>query len=214
MEEVLAEGYDGATGSRRILAGDDIAPTSGWMFTYIFTVSGIRSTEHLMPIFVSDDGEIDMELGQRITERACLFDSAEQEIHIPNNIDEAKALVDEFVGNKRQTLQAEAIEQAGAQVAQEVDRLTKYYDYRERVAQDKVDNARNILERQRKELVGVQRNILPVTEAQVRDREAILTTLTEERKRRIAEAEKFRYPAVADSLKSLGRIEVVENMDA
>lgn len=214
VEEVLAEGYDGATGSRRILAGDDIAPTSGWMFTYIFTVSGIRSTEHLMPIFVSDDGEIDMELGQRITERACLFDSAEQEIHIPNNIDEAKALVDEFVGNKRQTLQAEAIEQAGAQVAQEVDRLTKYYDYRERVAQDKVDNARNILERQRKELVGVQRNILPVTEAQVRDREAILTTLTEERKRRIAEAEKFRYPAVADSLKSLGRIEVVENMDA
>lgn len=214
VEEVLAEGYDGATGSRRLLTGDDIAPTSGWMFTYIFTVSGIRSTEHLMPIFVSDDGEIDMELGQRITERACLFNSAEQEIHIPNNIDEAKALVDEFVGNKRQTLQAEATEQAGAQVAQEVDRLTKYYDYRERVAQDKVDNARNILERQRKELVGVQRNILPVTEAQVRDREAILTTLTEERKRRIAEAEKFRYPAVADSLKSLGRIEVVENMDA
>ena len=217
VEEALAEGYNGATGSRRILAGDDIAPTSGWLFTYIFTVSGIRSIEHLMPIFVSDDGEIDTELGQRITERACMFDSAEQEIpmsDIPNNIDTAKTVVDEFVGNKRQTLQSDATEQAGAQVAQEVDRLTKYYDYRERVAQDKLDNARNTLERQRKELVGVQRNILPVTEAQVRDREAILTTLTEERKRRIAESEKFRYPAVADSLKSLGRIEVVEGMDA
>ncbi len=216
VENALAEGYDGATGSRRILAGDDIAPTSGWLFTYIFTVNGARSTEHLLPIFVSDDGVMDTELGQRITERACLFDRAEQEIpllDIPSNVGAAKALVDAFVENKRQALEDDATEQADVQVTQEVDRLTKYFDYRERSAVDKLRSEQDTLDNLP---LGTaqQRQVVPIFEARVRAAEAVLNDLPEERKRRIVEAEKFRYPVVSYSLKSLGRIEVVENMDA
>lgn len=216
VEEVLAEGYDGATGSRRILAGDDIAPTSGWLFTYIFTVNGARSTEHLLPIFVSDDGVMDTELGQRITERACLFDRAEQEIpllDIPSNVGAAKVLVDAFVENKRQALEDDATEQADVQVTQEVDRLTKYFNYRERAAVDKLRSEQDTLDNLP---LGTaqQRQVVPIFEARVRAAEAVLNDLPEERKRRIVEAEKFRYPVVSYSLKSLGRIEVVENMDA
>ena len=216
VEDALAEGYDGATGSRRILAGIDIDPISGWLFTYIFTVNGARSTEHLMPIFVSDDGKINTELGQRITERACLFDRAEQEIpllDIPNNIGAAKALVDAFVENKRQALEDDATEQADAQVTQEVSRLTRYFDYRERAAADKLRSEQDTLDNLP---LGTaqQRQVIPIFEARVRKAEDVLNALPEERKRRIAEAEKFRYPAVSYSLKSLGRIEVVEGMDA
>ena len=216
VENALAEGYDGATGSRRILAGDDIAPTSGWLFTYIFTVNGARSTEHLLPIFVSDDGVMDTELGQRITERACLFDRAEQEIpllDIPSNVGAAKALVDAFVENKRQALEDDATEQADVQVTQEVDRLTKYFDYRERAAADKLRSEQETLDNLP---LGTaqQRQVIPIFEARVHAAEAVLNDLPEERKRRIAEAEKFRYPVVSYSLKSLGRIEVVEGMDA
>ncbi len=216
VKQVIGEHYEGVTGTRRISAGDDICPTSGWLFTYLFTVPGVRSTEHLVPIFVSDACELDTQAGQRIIERACLFDDTEQEIppiDIPNNLGAVKALVDEFVGSKRQTLQADATEQADTQVAHEVTRLIKYFDYRERVAADKLQSEQNTLSRLSETLVTAQqRQVIPIWEARVRDAEAALTALPEEREWRMVEAEKYRHPAVSYSLKSLGRIEVVADM--
>ncbi len=55
-----------------------------------------------------------------------------------------------------------------------------------------------------------QRQILPVWEANLRKAQEISDKLTEERRRRIAEVEKYRYPQVDWALKSLGRIEVIK----
>ena len=218
VEDVCRESYNGATGTRRILAGDDVHPTSGWVFTYMFGVKDARSTEHLVPIFISDNGELDEELGRRITERACLFDRAEQEIppdEIPNNIGEVKTVAERFAADKRTNLQANATHRANTQVTQEVDRLTKYYDYRERVASDKLRRVQATLTRLSETLeTAQQRQVLVAWEGQVREAKADLNRLLEERKRRMDETEKFRYPAVDYSLKSLGRIEVVGAMDA
>ena len=210
---VLSGRYEGITGTRCIPVGDDLAPISGWLFTYLFTVPGVRQTEDLVPIFVSDSGTIDTAIGQRIIERACLFDTAEKEIDpidVPDNLSEVKPVVDNFVNKRREALQSDATAQASAQVDQEIARLTKYFDYRERVAQDKLDDTRNTLVRLSESLEGAQqRQILPVYEARVREAEGVLRALPEERERQMANAEKFRYPAVAYSLKSLGRIMVV-----
>ena len=217
VEDVCRESYNGATGTRRILAGGDVPPTSGWLFTYMFGVKDPRSTEHLVPIFVSDDSELDEDLGRRITERACLFDGAEQEIspdEIPNNIGEVKSVADRFAADKRTSLQADATQRADSQVTQEVTRLTKYYDYRERVASDKLRRVQATLIHLRETLeTAQQRQVLSAWEGLAREAEADLNRLLEERDRRMAETEKFRYPAVDYSLKSLGRIEVVEAMD-
>lgn len=217
VEDVCRESYNGATGTRRILAGDDVPPTSGWLFTYMFGVKDARSTEHLVPIFVSDDSELDEGLGRRITERACQFDKTEQEIppdEIPYNIGEVKAVAESFAANKRAHLQADATQRADTQVTQEVARLTKYYDYRERVALDKLRRVQATLSRLSETLeTAQQRQVLPAWEGLVREAEADLNRLLEERDRRMAETEKFRYPAVDYSLKSLGRIEVVEAMN-
>ena len=55
-----------------------------------------------------------------------------------------------------------------------------------------------------------QRQILPVWEANLRKAQEISDKLVEERRRRIAEVEKYRYPQVDWALKSLGRIEVIK----
>ena len=80
VEQVLAEGYEGITGTRRILAGEDLAPVSGWLFTYQFEISGPWATERILPIFVSDNGEVNIDLGGKLAERACHFDDDEEEI--------------------------------------------------------------------------------------------------------------------------------------
>jgi hypothetical protein len=217
VEQVLGENYDGVTGTRRILASDDLAPVSGWLFTFLFKVPGVRSIEHLVPAFVTDSGIIDTDMGQRIVERACLFDADEEEIDqsaIPGNLNEIRPAIDDFVNKKREALQSEATIQAASQVDLEIARLTKYFDYRERVARDKLEGIQNTLSRLSESLEGAQqRQVLRIWEFRVADAEAVLEALPEERKRQMEDAEKFRYPAVAYALSSLGRIEVVEKMN-
>ena len=109
VEQVLGENYDGVTGTRRILASDDLATVTGWLFTFLFKVPGVRSIEHLVPAFVTDSGIIDTNMGQRIVERACLFDADEEEIDqsaIPGNLNEIRPAIDDFVNKKREALQS------------------------------------------------------------------------------------------------------------
>ena len=80
VDRVLEDGYDGTTGTRRIHADPQLAPVSGWLFTYQFTVPGVRTKEHLVPVLVSDAGRVDVEAARRIMERGAWFDREEQEI--------------------------------------------------------------------------------------------------------------------------------------
>ena len=214
--KVLAEDYEGVTGTRRILAGDDLPPCSGWLFTYQFTIPGTRRTEQLEPIFVSDKGTVSVDIGHSLVARAYWFDSDETDIQpseIPDNLDRIQTLADQFATLRRKEIQRQAEEQAAGRVDTEVSRLVRWFDYRERVAKDRVVSTQATLNRIRESGDESQRQILPVWEANLRRDNEIRTNLIPERSSRIAEAERYRHPQVAWSLKSLGRIEVVAAED-
>ena len=212
VARVLGEGYEGVTGTRRILAGDDLAPSAGWLFTYQFTIPGARYEERLEPVFVSDDGEASVDIGRSLVTRAYRFDRDETDIdpsEIPDNLESIALIAERVVNARREKVQLEAEDQAAGRVDTEVSRLTKWFDYRERVARDRVEATQTILNRIRESGDESQRQILPVWEANLRRDAEVLENLAPERSRRIAEAERYRHPQVAWSLKSLGRIEVV-----
>ncbi len=213
VDRVLAEEYEGVTGTRRIPASEELAPCAGWLFTYQLNVPGVRTMEHLEPVFVSDDGKVEHGVGQKLVRRAFHFDEDEREIdssEIPDNLDELEPLANRIADEKREELQKQAEEQAATRVAREVLRLNQWFDYRERVAKDKVEATRSILDSIRGSGDGSQRQIIPVWEANLRRDEELLENLAPERSRRISEVQKHRYPQVAWELKSLGRIEVVD----
>ena len=213
VERVLGEGYEGVMGTRRIPAGDDLAPCSGWLFTYQFTIPGPRSTEHLEPIFVSDDGKMSADIGHRIVSRAYRFDKDETDIEpheIPDNLDGIAPMAERFAAGRREDIQRRAENQAAGRVDTEVSRLTKWFNYREQRARDRVEATQAILGRIRESDDESQRRILPVWEANLRRDTEVLDNMAPERRRLIAEAEKHRHPQVAWALKSLGRIEVVD----
>ena len=212
VEQVLAEGYEGITGTRRIIAGEDLPPTAGWLFTFQFEISGPWATERILPVFVSDTGEINLDLGRKLAERACRFDNGETEID-PSSIPDIRSVIESAANqaatSERESLQQQIQSQADERVDRDVARLKAYFDYREMTARDKVEATRSILNRIRESKDESERQILPVWEANLRRDEAMLAELAEERPRRIEDAEKYRRPQVAWALKSLGRIEVV-----
>ena len=211
MERVLSDDYEGNTGVRRIVADDRICPDSGWLFQYRLTVSGVKEEERLEDVFVSDANGIVEDMGRLLVERARRFD-VEGSIDpqtIPNNLDHAERLANDFISDKRREIQREAESQAAERVDGEVARLNAFYDYKGRAAQDKVEAARATLNRIKESGDSRQRRILPVLEANLRSDEAAAARLSLDRSRRIAEAEANRSPQVSFALRSLGRIEIV-----
>ena len=211
VDKVLAEDYEGTTGTRRIFSDDVVAPTEGWLFQYHFTVSGIHKTEHLCAVFINDSGEIDEELGHQLIQRSCRFDNEEHidANAIPDNLGHIEPLASAFANNRQQTLKHEAESQAADRIEREISRLEAFYDYKEQAARDKVAATRATLNRLRESTSEAQRQIIPVWEANLRRDEEISDSLAAERQRRITEAAQHRYPQVSWALKSLGRIEVI-----
>ena len=212
VARVLGEGYEGVTGTRRIPAGDDLAPSAGWLFTYQFTIPGARSEERLEPVFVSDSGEASVDVGHSLVRRAYRFDRNEEDIEpaeIPDNLERIEPIASRIAQASREDIQRQAESQAAERIDREVSRLTEWFDYRERGAKDRVEDTQAILDRIRESGDQAQRQILPVWEANLRRAREVIDNLAPERIRRIAEAERHRHPQVAWALKSLGRIEVV-----
>ena len=217
VARVLGEGYEGVTGTRRIPAGDDLAPSAGWLFTYQFTIPGARSEERLEPVFVSDDGEASVDIGHSLVRRAYRFDRNEEDIEpseIPDNLERIEPIASRIAQASREDIQRQAESQAAERIDREVSRLTEWFDYRERGARDRVEDTQAILDRIRESGDQAQRQILPVWEANLRRAREVIDNLAPERIRRIAEAERHRHPQVSWALKSVGRIEVVATESA
>ena len=201
------------TGTRRIPSSDELAPCTGWLFTYQFNIPGVRATEHLEPVFVSDDGSVDTEIGHSLVRRAFHFDDDEREIEassIPDNLDAIEPVANHIADDRRAELQEQAEGQAATRVERELSRLGEWFDYRERVARDRLEATRATLNRIRESGDESQRLILPVWEANLRRDTELLNNLAPERSRRLADVEKHRFPQVSWALKAYGRIEVVD----
>ena len=124
--------------------------------------------ERILPIFVSDNGEVNIDLGGKLAERACHFDDDEEEIDpslIPDNLPMIAPVANRAATEERESLQRQIQSQAAERVDQEVARLTAYFDYREMTAGDKVAETRATLNRIRESEDESERRILPAWEA-------------------------------------------------
>lgn len=212
VSDVLSPEFKGATGTRQLYANDEVAACKGWLFTYQFSVPGVRPLESIEAVFVHDNCTVDLNVGHSLVERAYQFDSDEKDIElsdIPNNLGEVAYKANRFADDKRTELQHKAEVEATAEVDTEVSRIGKYFDYLEQAARDKVEATHRTLESIRASGNNSQLQILPVWEANLRRDRELLDNVEPEHKRQIAEIESRRYPQVTWSLKALGRIEVV-----
>ena len=108
--QVLAEDYEGTTGTRRIVGDGELAATSGWLFQYQFTTSGVREVETLEAVFVSDGEEVSEKTGRQLVQQACRFDKEESidPYRIPDNLDNIEPQATSYANSRQQALKSEA----------------------------------------------------------------------------------------------------------
>lgn len=211
MENVLSPTYGGVAGTWRASGGGEIKPARGWLFTYEFSVGGVRRDDELRHLFVSDAGIVDEQVGSAIVRRMSQDAGAESvdPSRIPiEDIEAARDRAAERAGCIRGQLAQRAELEAGDRVDLECQRLEAWFEYKKQAARDKAETTERTLRRLRASPEGSDQRVVPAWESNWRRDRRVLERLEEEYRRRLAEIERQRHRSVSWALRSVGRIEI------
>lgn len=217
VQEVLSPHFEGVTGSWRLSAGDEFSAAAGWLFVHVLNVPGIRPRQELVPVFVSDEGEVSLPVGRALLERAARLEQhdgveiAASEFTV-DSVGELQGVAEDEVERVRQEIEDEARASAGERVDQELAKVTKYFEYRRLAAADKLEATMATVNRLRNSSESGDKKILPVWERNLELAEELVLELAAARDRRLAEIEQHRHPYVDQQLVAAGRIEIVEEL--
>ena len=182
--------YGGRT-SHRVVRTNDHAPASGWFFTYVLEFDGVVSTKEVLPVFVHSDGRQDDELAVWLLERSS---RVKREEWSPANAIAAGARLEEAVELANQAAivrllarQSELESTNGERVAQEREKLERFYSYRTVAGEEKLVAVRSILERVRTSQDPEVQRIVPVWRKNVENAEHALSNIARDRERRLAQ---------------------------
>lgn len=213
VDDVLAESYEGAAGTWRLRAGDDLPACAGWLLLHVVNTSGIRPRSDLVPVFVHDDGLLDVSTGEALIMRGARFErKVEGDLpldEIPlDGLHGAQRTAEEHLEAVVAATETEIAKDASRRVDREREKVAAWFDHRQQAAEDKVATTRATLERLLSSSDEGERRILPVWEKNLENAERLVEELAVERDRRLADLEKHRYPVVDHQLVAVGRVEV------
>ena len=213
VDRVLDPSYPGVNGTRRIDAGDDLAPGGGWLFVYVLTVPGVRPMSQLLPVFVADDHSVSVEVGEALIRRATRLPRSGEEPIPPDEIpfdglDEVQAAAERFVNEAAAVLERESEQEAEVRAERERTKLEAYFDYRQQAATDRLAATAATLQRVQSSTDEGERRIIPVWQANLERDERLVQELADERARQLAAVDKILNPVVDWELVSAGRIEI------
>lgn len=218
MKTVCGARWRGAAGSRRLLADEEVPPNAGWLFLYRIDVPDIRQSSHLLPVFVPDDGEIDLDVGDALVRRAASVEAlgrtpsesdapihAESLKRLPAARESAKVFVDSHVGHRTDELQRTASER----IDQEYRRYRSLYEYKFLQCDKKIEHISRSLENMKRSLDSEQKKIIPVLEKNLANSVAFRMSLDAELQRHEDRLNELRNPYCSAKLLQVSRVEVV-----
>ncbi|MGH4013317.1 MAG: DEAD/DEAH box helicase [Pseudonocardiaceae bacterium] len=203
--------YPGSAAAFEIESADEPS-TAGWLAVYELGVPALHEVCELVPFFVHDSGEIDPELGRRLLDRAASLpnDRALPPSDLPSDEFEPALAAAETAGLERlRLLEMQAREDSDRQVERERAKLSAYFDYRIRAAQDRLASSRRVL-------VGLEatddterRRIIPVWRANVARDERLVEDLATARTAGLAQLAHRAASGGEQRLVAAARVEIV-----
>jgi hypothetical protein len=212
INRVLARNYEGRT-SHRIVRTDDQAPISGWFLTFALELDGVLSAREVFPVFVDATGTSRPDLASWLLDRAAL--GKREQFADPNPpdwgpaLDHAVAISQQLALQRLMGRQSEMAEANRSRLDQERSKLERYYDYRARVAAEKLASVRTVFERvSASDDPDIQR-IIPVWAKNLENAKAVLEGLTTERGRRLGELNGKEQVTAQQQLLTVSYVEIV-----
>ena len=211
-KKVLDSGHEGTVGAWAMPEDRDLPYSQGWLFVYVLDTTGLEPRSDLLPVYVADDGDVSTAIGYALVNRAGFYRSEEDDlgratipyVRLEAAQRDAETLVSDEADARKQTASALATER----LAREQQRLTAWFDQRERNAADKLADVATTLNRLRASSDPGDQRILPVWEARHRDAERLVHELPREREQRLASLERGRMPDIEWKLVAAARIEI------
>jgi ATP-dependent helicase HepA len=210
VRRVAEEKPDGAASVRAVESASVDVYSPGWQFNWIITVNGLRSTQTMYPLFVSDDGEVDAAAGRRLLDRSRFFPNETFSGSIDvSSLDNGHALAIEHVGRVKEELVTGARLLARERMQTELARATALFEHRSRAAQDKIASCKATLARMQASAEKSARQVIPLWEANVTRAEAELIAVSDDHQRALADIRRMSNPLGEFSLIGVARIEIV-----
>ena len=209
VKRTTEERHDGAAAIRQIPEGTIGGLRPGWQFNWLVKIGGLKPREFVHAVFVDDEGESDHVLGADLLEHSRKFEDEESD-RLPDlgTLDaahnhaheEVRTLIDGQLDNLR--------EEMHSRVEIERDRIQRLYDNRSQAAQDRIQSCADTLERLRTSDQPLQRQAIPLWEANLERAQRELTSLDQDRSRSLRDLAAAQMAQVEYRLLAAARIEV------
>ncbi len=211
VDQVLDEGFEGIATVRHI-RGSSLLPGTGYQFNYVIEVEGVRPRKKVFPVFVDEDGQVHLELGQQLLRIEALFNDerGEDELApvVPTSLDRAHQAAEDVAARELDRFSTELAAQNRENLRREREKLERYFDYRAVAAADKVEHARSLVGRLRESDSPSDQKILPVWERNLEIAVAVEEGLAKDRNRQLSDLDRRAVPESGFRLLNVARIVV------
>ena len=209
VEEQIGECADGGSCVRCVDAEELELPGPGWQFNWMMRVSGLRTTELVLPVFVGDDGTVDFDAGRRLLKASRDFSDHRWEGsgNFPD-ISVAETLATEAVSNWRDRALDDKRQEARDRAEVEENRMRALYEHRKAACQDRIESCKATLQRLEDSGDAEVKRIVPVWEANLKRAQAEVQAVEDDLDRSLTDLIRRRSPAGEFSLLNVARVEM------
>ena len=209
VEEQIGECADGGACVRCVDAEQLDLLGTGWQFNWLMRVSGLRTTELVLPVFVGDDGVVDYAAGRRLLKASRDFADRrwEGEGQFPD-VSVAEALATEAASEWRDRALDDKRQEARDRAEVEEKRIRALYEHRKAACQDRIESCKATLNRLEESNEVEVKRIVPVWEANLKRSHAEMQAVDDDLERSLTDLIRRRSPAGEFSLLNVARIEL------
>ena len=209
VRRTIEERHEGATAIRQLPEDTIVGLRPGWQFIWLINVGGLKPREFVHSTFVDDQGRTDRDVGAAILETSRKFESEESDRILDSStldvahesaLSEVNVLVDSLVTNIQEETQS--------RFELDRERIERLFDNRDRAAQDRIRSCEGTLRRLRASDQQLQRQAIPLWEANLGRAQQELKSLGQDRARALRDLAGARMPQADYRLLAAARIEV------
>lgn len=202
----VSENTGGSATVRRVASID--CQGDGWQFNFLVKIKSVRGKASVFTVFVSDEGDVDLEAGQRLLRRSYSFEHEQLAARIEGTAARAAYEQAQTAAIRHASaLQRETAAKAEADAEVEEQRIKRVFEHRMRATIDKVEQSKATLTRMSQGSED-QRRTVNMWEANVRNAEAQLDAIRDDREAALLALAKKRTPTFEFDLLNAARIVV------
>ncbi len=215
VNDAIREHHEAAAAVRRVDPDEVDVREPGWQFNWRIGIGGLNPMSRVVPVFVSDTGETDIDAGARLHRQSRLF-RPEESSDIPNtaSLDAAKSAAEQVAASQMNELLDAARVKAESSAAVAEERLRALFRRKVEAASDRIDSCRSTLEKMRMSTTSGQQRVIPVWEANLRRAEAESERLESDLEVQLADLSKQGHPDGEYELLNIARIELMTQVPA